>query len=151
MKSKHRIRKSATAARAGGIGRKTHAQRRVRVAGRLDVIRASYGRFSLVLKDGSRVAGTARPLGGEVHGENVIVTGVAEFRPSGRLLRIQADVVEPATESDLRIFSVLPRPLLAAPPPARSRGNKRGLPALLGKWPGDEPLELLLAQLKSLG
>lgn len=136
------------------LSRLAYTQRKVRLAGRLDIIRYSDCRFTLVLEDGSKVPGTARELGAEAlregFGKNVVVTGMAEFRPSGRVLRVDADLVEPATESDLKVFSVVPRPLLATPAPERSQEKKRGLSALLGQWPGEEPLDLLLTQLKSL-
>jgi hypothetical protein len=136
------------------LSRLAFAQRKVRLAGRLEIIRYSDCRFTVVLDDGSKVPGTARELGAEAlrdgFGKNVVVTGVAEFRPSGRILRVEAEAVEPARESDLKLFSVVPRPLLAPPLRELPDEDQRGLPALLGKWPGDEPIELLLAELKSV-
>ncbi len=135
------------------LSRVSYAQRKVRLAGRLDIIRYSDCRFTLVLEDGSKVPGTARELGVEALrdglGKNVVVTGTAEFRPSGRVLRVDADLVEPATDSELKIFSVVPRPLLA-PVPLERVPDKAGLSALLGLWPGEEPLDQLLTQLEHL-
>lgn len=135
------------------LSRLSYAQRKVRLAGRLDIIRYSDCRFTLVLENGSKVPGTARDLGVEALREgfskNVVVSGTAEFKPSGRILRVDADLVEPATDSELTIFSVVPRPLLA-PAPTERAPERAGLSALLGQWPGDEPLEQLLAQLESL-
>ena len=135
------------------LARMSYAARKVRLAGRLEIIGYSDCRFTLVLENGSKVPGTARDLGVEAlregFGKEVIVTGTAEFRPSGRILRIDADLVEPATASELKLFSVVPRPLLAVAAPERPT-EKAGLAALLGQWPGEEPLDQLLAQLKAL-
>lgn len=154
MTGKHARRGSRSAASGRANTRVGSRPRKVRLAGRFDLIRYSDCGFTLVLEDGSKVHGTARELGAEVlregFGKHVVVTGLAEFRPSGRILRVDADLVEPATASDLKIFSVAPRPLLAAPAPGRSQEKKRGLSALLGEWPGEEPLDVLLTQLKSL-
>lgn len=139
--------------RISRLSRIAYAQRKVRLAGRLDSIRYSDCRFTLVLENGAKVPGTARGLGAETlrkhFGTDVVVTGMAEFRPSGRILRVDAELVDPAGESELKIFSVVPQPLLAAPTPEKSAESKGGLAAILGKWPGDEPIELLLAQLKA--
>lgn len=130
-----------------------YAQRRVRLAGRLDIIRYSDCRFTLVLANGEKVPGTAKELGAEAlregFGKNVVITGTAEFKPSGRLLRVEADFVEPATENEMRLFASVPRPLLA-PAIAPAHGEKQGLAALLGQWPGEEPVEELLEQLRQL-
>jgi len=135
------------------LSRQSFAPRKVRLAGRLDIIRYSDCRFTLVLEDGAKVAGTARELGAEAlragFGKDVVVSGTADFRPSGRMLRIDAEGVEPATASELKIFSALPRPLQAAALAERP-AKKGGLEALLGKWPGDESAEQLLEQLAQL-
>lgn len=154
IRNGHTVRVDSTSMeRLVRLSRVSYAQRKVRIAGRLDIIRYSDCRFTLVLSDGSKVPGAARDLGVEAlrkgFGQQVVVTGTAEFRPSGRILRVDADLVEPATDSELKIFSVVPRPLLA-PAPIERVTERGGLAALLGKWPGDEPLEQLLSQLESL-
>jgi len=139
--------------RVVSLTKNTFAERRVSLAGRIDLIRYSDCRFTLITKDGAKVAGTAKDLGTEAlrdaFGKDVVITGRAEFRPSGRLLRIEAESVDSASEKDLQIFSAVPRSLSAAAPIQRAP-TKGGLAALLGKWPGDEPLEPLLAQLGDL-
>lgn len=132
------------------LSKSAYPERKVRLAGKLDIIRYSDCRFTLVLASGAKVAGAARDLGAETlraaFGKNVVVTGTAEFRPSGRLLRIDADHVEDATEGDLHLFTSVPRPLLG-PQVVERAPEKKGLATLLGEWPGDEPLETLLGQL----
>ncbi len=135
------------------LSRIAYAPRRVRLAGRLDIIRYSDCRFTLVLQNGARVAGIAREPGAEAlrdaFGAEVVVTGTADFRPSGSLLRVNADLIEPARASELEMFGNVPRPLIA-PAPVERPVARAGLEALLGEWPGDESLEQLLGQLEQL-
>lgn len=135
------------------LARQAYSSRRVRLAGRLETIRYSDCRFTLILASGTKIAGTAKELGSETlrdhFGQDVIVSGTADFRPSGRLLRINAENVEPATHKDLQLFAAMPRPLNAAAPLER-RIVRGGLSALLGQWPGEESTDDLLAQLRHL-
>lgn len=130
-----------------------HPSRRVRVAGQLETIRHSDCRFVLILPGGERVAGTAVDLGAEAlrgaFGKKVIIQGLADFRPSGNLLRISAERVEDATDTELQVFGAIPRPLATSTPAARSSG-KGGFEAIFGQWPGDETSEQLLRQLREL-
>ena len=82
-------------------------------------------------------------------GHQVVVSGTADFRPSGRLLRINAEGFEPATEKDLQIFAAIPRPL-KTPAPVERAAAEGGFAALLGKWPGDESAAQLLEQLRKM-
>ncbi|MGI5863487.1 MAG: hypothetical protein ACOX6T_15735 [Myxococcales bacterium] len=99
------------------LARSSFAPQRVRVAGRLEEIRYSDCRFSLVLGSGATLQGTALDLGHEAlkehFGRTVVVTGMAAFRPSGRPLCIDAERIEPASERDTQLWSALPKPLLA--------------------------------------
>ncbi len=136
--------------RVAALASVSFSPRAIRLAGRLETIRHSDCRFTLILANGTKVAGTAKDLGPEKlqagFGHEVIVSGTADFRPSGRLLRITAEEVEPASEKDLQIFAAIPRPLKAAASERPTAGG--GFAALLGKWPGDEPTEQLLEQLR---
>ena len=140
-------------ARVVALAREPFSARRVRLAGRLESIQYSECRYTLTLADGARIAGTARDLGTETlrdwFGHQVVVTGTADFRPSGRLLRINAEEFEAATDQDLQIFAAIPRPLKTAAPSERVEAAG-GFAALLGQWPGDEPTEQLLAQLRQM-
>jgi hypothetical protein len=95
----------AVAATARELSHVTPAPRRVRVAGRLDLMGVSQGVLKLHLESGSIItalwAGIA-PI--EQHREyfnrDVVVEGMGIFRPSGTLLRIDADALVLATQQD---------------------------------------------------
>ena len=83
----------------------TPAPRRVRVTGRLDVMGASQGVLILdvrpgeivtALWDGEEPVETLR----EFFNREVVVEGVGVFRPSGSLLRVEADAIAPAASQD---------------------------------------------------
>ncbi len=114
------------------------------IVGKLENIRRSTQTFALTMDDGQGVrcvmleadVACLTPL----FQQSVAVSGRAVFRASGRLLRIEAASVREAAASD-RFFAKVPRP--NAQPFDRRRvlreqGDKRGLAAILGKWPGDE-------------
>lgn len=79
--------------------------RRVRVTGRLDVMGASQGLIKMQVHAGQTV--TARWEGAEPvddlrhhFNRDVVVEGVGVFRPSGGLLRIDADAIAAASSAD---------------------------------------------------
>ena len=134
----------------------TPLPQRVRVVGRLDMLRASTQSFGLLLDDGQEIRGVLTE--GDVAavtpllGQRVLVLGEAVFRASGRPLRIDAEDVLPAEDVG-GFFSKLPEPKrrrLEIREPARGQQGKRGLVAVVGKWPGDETDEQVLAALKEL-
>ena len=91
--------------RADDLSRATPDSRRVRVTGRLDLMGASQGVLKLHLRPGEFVTALwsgSDPI--ESHREffnrDVIVEGLGVFRPSGSLLRIEADAIAPATIQD---------------------------------------------------
>lgn len=139
------------------LARISYAPQRVKVAGRLEEIRYSDCRFSLILGNGAVLQGTAFGLGHQTlrdhFGQAVVVTGTAAFRPSGKPLRVDVERIEPASERDGRLWSAPPKPLLAPLSARQLREEQRGkggLAALLGKWPGDESDELVRSALESL-
>lgn len=81
----------------------------------------------------------------------IAVLGKAIFRPSGRLLRIEVESVEPG-DGFPAYWSCLPKPDQA--PARRARAHtQEGLPGVsgfFGTWPGDETEEELLAALRAL-
>jgi len=124
---------------------RTPKPRRVRLAGKMDEVRYSRSAFTLDLSDGSHVRGVlvdARPELLKPHlGEDVVIEGEAQFRPSGRLLRIDVERVSAATATDLKVFSNEPRPLnvrLDVRSTQRRQSASTGVAAIVGKWPGDE-------------
>jgi hypothetical protein len=128
-----------------GLRLQTPAPRRVRIAGRLDTLRHSDRRFTLILGDGTSVTGIAeevedRDLAG-LWGQPTLVSGLAVYRPSRSLLRIEADHIGPASVSDLEIWSGVSGPLegeLDVRALRRPQGPRSGVNAYFGKWPGDE-------------
>lgn len=135
---------------------KTPPPQRVRVGGTLDTIRHSDRMFTLVLESGETVKGVAEglPAGrlASLFGQDVIVEGQAFFRPSGRVLRVQADAIVPV-EGDVGLWSSAPRPIMAGIEQRRligDQGPRSGLNAIYGGWPGDEPderVESVLAEM----
>jgi hypothetical protein len=138
------------------LSRDTPEPQQTRVVGTLDMIRSSTNAFAIKLKDGEEVRGVltegkisqvTRLLENEV-----LVLGRAIYRPSGKLLRIDADEVMPAGEKD-QFFSAIPKPkrtrfdLNAI---VREQQHKKGLSSIFGKWPGKESDEEIAAALKEI-
>ena len=74
--------------------RHTPPSQHVRVSGRLDTIRHSDRMFHLVLSTGERLKGIAEGVGTEdladCWGQEVVLSGVAVFRPSGSVRQVEA-------------------------------------------------------------
>jgi hypothetical protein len=143
-------------ARVAQLRKQTPAPQRVRVAGWLDLIRHSDRMFTLKLEDGTTLRGIAEDVGTDrlagLFGRKALVSGVAVFRPSGRVLRIDADRIEPAGE-DFTLWSFEPRPALgegAVEALRRLQGARSGLARIIGKWPGDESDEEVRRSLEAL-
>jgi len=129
----------------------------VRIVGRLDMLWQSQRRFLLLLDDGTKVRG--RLVRGDLSdlkdlfNQRVVVHGRAVYRPSGRLLRLDADLIEcGANESGFwsRVPKANGRDLdmkeLVQPQTPTS-----GIANIIGKWPGDETEKELLEALKRMG
>lgn len=136
-------------ARISDLRRKMPGARRVRVSGKVDQIRHSDRMFSLLLSDRQ----TLRGIAGEVEpetlrkfwGKEAIVGGRAIFRVSGRVLRIEADSIEPA-DATSTIWSAVPAPLEAEIDRRvleQPQGPRSGINAVFGQWPGDESEETI--------
>jgi hypothetical protein len=126
------------------LWRRTPPDQRVRIAGRLDTIRHSDQMFTLILESGEVLRGIAEGIDSgilaELFGQTVMVSGKAVFRPSGSVLRIEADLIEPAI-GDLSLWSHVPVGLMGAIDRrtlSRPQGPRTGIHAILGRWPGDE-------------
>jgi hypothetical protein len=144
-------------ARVEALRRQTPPPRSVRIAGELDAIRYSDRMFELVLPSGEKLRGVAEDVEeGDLTtlwGKPVVVAGVAVFRPSGSLLRIEARAVSPASESELAIWGMSPRPLGDQIEPRVLRmpqGPRTGLHAIFGRWPGDEEDDVVNQALEAL-
>jgi hypothetical protein len=129
---------------AGEFLRSTPAAQRARVAGRLDMVRASTSAFGLVLETGEEVAGVlvdgdVREVGGLLT-RPVVVEGTAVFRPSGNVLRLEATAVYETDEIE-RVWSELPRPRedrVDRSELIQRQGPRSGIAGIMGAWPGDE-------------
>jgi hypothetical protein len=121
------------------------ADQRAVVVGKLDALRHSDRMFTLVLDDGRVVRGVVTTsvdleVLGTLWGKRARVAGLSKFRPSGAVLRIEAESVIEA-EGDLSLFTSMPRPVLHELD-LRSlhepQGPRSGIAAIFGKWPGEE-------------
>jgi hypothetical protein len=127
------------------LKRQTPRPRRVRLAGKLDEIRHSDRAFTLVLESGTVIRGVlveGSPEDLAQHfGRITIVSGLAHFRPSGTLLRVDADHLAHGTAEDASLWSTVPAPLDLQPEIGRSwqpQERPNGLASIIGAWPGDE-------------
>ena len=139
----------------GANERQLPPEQRVRLAGRLDTIRYSDRMFTLKLESGVTLCGIADGVPPDtlagLFGKRVTVSAMATFRPSGRVLRLHADRIEPAGD-DFSLWSVEPRPLwgAAAPSLRQPQGPRSCINAIIGLWPGDESEAELAAALEAL-
>lgn len=126
-----------------------------RVAGTLDTVSASRSDVVLTLKDGTRVPGrmeehdleALRPL----LGKEVLVSGMARYRPSGRLLLLDVENVEVARPED-RVFQSAPvarKPKLIIE--LTHSSESPGISTFFGTWPGEETDAELLEALRAIG
>jgi len=136
--------------------RTTPQPQRTRLSGTLDTIRHSDRMFTLLMDDGKAAKGIAEGVAAEqlagLFGQRVVVAGTAVFRPSGALLRIEADAID-AAGADAAIWSRIPTPLfrdLEAATLRLPQGPRSGVNALIGRWPGEESEEEVAAALREL-
>lgn len=136
---------AAVAETAAKLGASTPQSQQVRVTGQLDMIRHSTRSFGLRMEGGEEVHGvlTSPELLESLKdrfGQRVMVLGRAVYRPSGRLLRIDAAGIEPG-EGASELWAKVPPPQAKRPATVRVRptaAGKRGVAAFFGIWPGDE-------------
>ncbi|HSM50325.1 MAG TPA: hypothetical protein VLA75_02885 [Thermoanaerobaculia bacterium] len=140
------------------LRRSIPADQRARVSGTLDALRHSNRTFELVLSEGEKVRGVLLSEAGEIAevgtslGSQVLVEGVAKFRASGRLLRLDAEWLAAAT-SGAQIWATPPRPLFPPLEIAEThepQGPRSGAAAIFGAWPGEETDEEIEVALREL-
>lgn len=136
--------------------KKTPPPQRTRLVGKLDMIRHSDRLFCLKLESGQTVKGVAESVTlAELKnrwGGNVVVHGTVSFRPSGTVLRIEAEAIEEADETS-SMWSQIPKPVfhrLDIPTLRQEQGPRSGLKAICGQWPGDETDEEIAEALAEL-
>lgn len=136
----------------------TPRPRQVIVAGKLEGIRHGGLKFVLQLAGGKELHGVAasaevtESVLRALWPKPVVVHGVARFRPSGGVLRLEAGRVELA-RGDTSLFEHPPQPIDAGPEPSGLRRPQRattGIHAIMGQWPGAEPDDVLEEQLEDL-
>lgn len=96
---------AAVTGAAGELSADTPASQRVRVVGRLDVLGASQGVLKLEVRPGVLVTGlwdgqAAMDSLKDLFNRDVVVEGMAVFRPSGSLLRVDVRAIAPAAAAD---------------------------------------------------
>ncbi len=144
-------------AAASELVEETPKPQRVRITGRLDMVRVSDRAFELLLEDGQHVRAVwAQPSVahlGEYLGRPVVVEGQAVFRPSGSVLRIDAEAIAQTQEVDA-FFSRLPEAKLsmrrAMEQSTAPRKGASAFAAIYGQWPGEESEEQLVAALEEI-
>jgi len=130
---------------------------RVRVVGTLDMIRASTRTCTIRLLHGQEVL--CLLLQADVQKistlltQPVLVLGWVQYKPSGRVLRIDAEEIRPAQQDEIAFWSRLPSPRMSEADLTTFRhpqGPRSGVAALLGHWPGNETDEEINAWLREI-
>jgi hypothetical protein len=139
---------------ARSLSDQTPMPRQIRIVGKLDMVRHSTRSFGLVLDRGEEVHGVLQEGDPELlkkfFGREITVFGKAIYRPSGTLLRIDAQEILD-TAAGREAFSTVPEAFSKAPRvERRPQTNRTGVAAFFGIWPGEETDEELLATLGEL-
>jgi hypothetical protein len=126
-----------------------------RVAGTLDTVSASRSDVVLTLHDGTRVPGRMEEHNLEalrsLLGKEVVVSGMAHYRPSGRLLLMDVEDLDVARPED-RVFQKAPvaRKQRVVIEPTNPNETP-GVSSFFGTWPGEETDAELLDALRAIG
>lgn len=128
--------------------------RQVRIVGKLDMVRHSTRSFALLLADGQEIRGVLEARDPDLlqkhFGQEITVFGKAIYRPSGSLLRLDAEEILETTDGRMA-FSSIPEALSK---PFRTdrklQTGKTGVAAFFGTWPGEETDGELLTALREL-
>jgi len=145
------------ATRAQQLTEQTPASRQIRVFGRLDMIRHSTRSFEIFLEGGKPVRGVLENADQieylkSLLGRSITIVGKAVYRPSGSVLRIDAEGVEEG-EAASKLFAQIPPPISRRVPATRIRPadqQKNWMDAFFGSWPGDESDQDLLEMLSEI-
>ncbi|MCR4317751.1 MAG: hypothetical protein NUW37_15525 [Planctomycetes bacterium] len=139
------------------LSNQTPQPSRVRVLGRLDMVRYSTLSFGLILENGHEIRGVLvnensldklKPL----MNKQILVEGKGVFRPSGRLLRVDVEAFRDGTGEN-SIWSQEPTPIEQASQKKdthKTQTSMSGVSAFFGTWPGDESEEDLLSAVREL-
>jgi len=137
---------------------KTPEPRAFVISGLFDVIEHNKKRFQLVLSNGESLLGTidTEHLDSEqmrqFWGKKVTIKGLVHFRPSRRPRLIEAQVIKPMVQGE-EVFETLPQETsqieFVTSVRETAAARQGWLKEVWGKWPGDEPIEDLLAALNN--
>ena len=126
------------------------------VSGRLDEIKHGNGRFSLLVGEHTRLFGRLDPTSLNIEslrplwGKQTTVEGIVHFKANGQSRLIEARRISGRLEGD-SVFEEIPSVAIQEPhdlfPYHDSKFRAFDPVELAGAWPGDEPIEDLLAQL----
>ena len=130
------------------------------ISGKLDEIAHSKRQFKLEIAPHERIVGRLASSSEEVEsmrtlwGKHATVIGFVHYKASGAPRFIEADQILPSQKGD-ESFRKIPNPLYwqGTDPPAKQGRKPKAFDfkTLIGSWPGDEPIEELMADLKDLG
>jgi len=134
----------------------TPGSQRVRICAKLDMLRVSDHLMELEVNSGERFKAVwnKKPIEQPrtLLGSQVLLEGLAVFKPSGNILRVEIDALESATGQDA-FFSQLPTPILQESSGEYRRKKeirpKGETTSIFGKWPGtesDEEIKQLLRE-----
>ena len=128
----------------------------VRVTGVLDATSTSGTEITLRLPDGApvpcRLEQPDHNVLRDLSGKRVVVSGMARFRASGKLIRVEVEYIGLARKTDA-MWEKLPAPRPGPGAPVfrpEPQDEHTGVNAIFGIWPGDETEEELLAALKEI-
>ncbi|HMD97698.1 MAG TPA: hypothetical protein VKM93_10270 [Terriglobia bacterium] len=136
---------------------RTPPSAQIRLTGVLDMIRHSTRSFGLVLEGGAEVRGVLETQEQMKDltpflGAKVLVLGRAVYRPSGKLLRVDAHSFD-SGEGQPQLFGKVPPPREKRPPIIRMKPSdqyRKGVGAFFGIWPGEESDEDFTRMLKEI-
>ena len=136
------------------LSAQTPLPRQIRIVGKLDMVRHSNRSFGLLLDNGQEVRGVLQEEDPELlqkyFSKEITVFGKAIYRPSGSLLRIDAQEILDTTEGRAA-FSSVPEALRKLPRLEKKlQTGKAGVAGFFGTWPGNETDRELLAALGEL-
>lgn len=143
-------------AAAESLFRETPPARRVRMSGRLDSLAVSRRVLGVFLDDGTPVTAVWTNENfvdlAKFLNKQILIEGLAEFRPSGTLLRVDADAIRDAGAGDSS-FSILPLPEVRRnyqKITATVRPGQKPYASIFGLIPGDESEEVFAAAVAAL-
>lgn len=134
----------------------TPPTQRVRMCGRLDSLTVSRHVLGLYLDDGTAVTAVWTNDGfvdlANYLDKQIVIEGLAEFRPSGTLLRVDADAIRDASAGDSS-FSTVPLPEVRRnyqKAAATVRPGQKPYASIFGLIPGEESDEVFAAAVAEL-